>query len=128
MDEPFIPFRRSWSQKFGGAFRGWWIGSRGHSSFIVHLPAALVALGAGSYFRIQSNEWCLLIVCIASVIAAEFFNSALESLAKAITPSRNEHIGQALDIASGAVLAASVGAVVVGLIIFLPRCAALFSK
>lgn len=128
MEEPFIPFRRSWVQKFGGAFRGWLVGSRGHSSFAVHLPAAILAVGAGAYFRIQAVEWCVLILCIASVVAAEFFNSALEALAKAITPAKNEHIGQALDIASGAVLVTAISALIVGVIIFLPRCIALVSN
>src|SRR5688500_8795669 len=98
MDEPYLPQRRTWPQKFAAAFRGWLLGTRGHSSFAVHLPAAIAVAGAAAYLRVTAGEWCLLILCITTVIAAELFNSALEALAKAITTSKNEHVGRALDI------------------------------
>ena len=71
-------------------------------------------------------EWCLIVLCIAGVLAAEMFNSALESMAKAITSENNPHVGRSLDIGSAAVLTASIGAATVGAIIFLPRLAAIF--
>ena len=56
-------------------------------------------------------EWCLLLLCIAGVLTAEMFNSALESMAKAITGESDPHLGNSLDIGSAAVLVASIGAV-----------------
>ncbi len=58
---------------------------------------------------------------MASVLAAEMFNSALESLARSITSNHDENIADALDVASAAVLLAAVGAAVVGAIIFVFR-------
>ena len=52
------------------------------------------------------------------VFAAEVFNSALESLARAVTDKTDPHIRDALDIAAGAVLTASLGSVAVGLVLF----------
>ncbi len=57
-------------------------------------------------------------LCIAGVLTAEMFNSALESMAKAITGESDPHLGNSLDIGSAAVLVASIGAAVVGAIIF----------
>ena len=57
---------------------------------------------------------------IVVVLAAELFNSALETLVPAITRDHDEHVARALDIASGAVLCLACGAVVVGVAIFVP--------
>jgi diacylglycerol kinase len=121
MDEPYYPPRHTWARKFATALRGWWLGTRGHNSFVVHLPVAAMVLAAAYFLQATWTEVCLLLLCITLVLAAELFNSALESLAKAITQTENPHIGQALDIASGAVLFAAVGSGVVGLVIFIPR-------
>jgi diacylglycerol kinase (ATP) len=113
-------------QKFAASFRGLLLGIRGDSSFLVHLPAAVGVVAAGAYFQVSTVDWCLLVLCIAIVLAAELFNSALESLAKAVTRAEDPHVARALDIASGAVLMSSVGAAVVGLLIFVPRLATVF--
>jgi diacylglycerol kinase len=68
-------------------------------------------------------EWCLLLLCIAVVLVAEMFNSALESMAKAITREIHPHVGNSLDIGSAAVLVASIGAAAVGTLIFSSRLA-----
>jgi diacylglycerol kinase len=64
-------------------------------------------------------EWYILIVCITIVLTAEMFNSSIEALAKAVTKEYDPHIGDALDIASGAVFTAVLGAATVGLLILL---------
>lgn len=121
MEKPFIPPRRTWVAKFAAAFRGWRLGSRGQSSFHVHFPVTAVVLGTAVCLRVTATEWCLLVMCIVGVLSAEFMNSALESLAKAVTHDHNEHIACALDIGSGAVLLTGLGSAVVGLCIFVPR-------
>lgn len=125
MDQPFSPTRRSWPQKFAGAFRGWLLGTRGQSSFHVHLPAAVAVVAAGILLHVNATEWCALVLCITLVLAAELLNSALESLAKAVVHTEDPHVGRALDIASGAVLMTATGSVIVALIIFVPRLSAL---
>ncbi len=118
--------RRGWAAKFGDAFRGLWLGIRGQNSFAVHLLCAAAVIGAAAWFQLDAPRWCLLALCITVVLTAEMFNSALESLAKAVDPRPNPQLGAALDVASAAVLIAALGAVVVGLIVFLPPAVALF--
>jgi diacylglycerol kinase len=112
---------RSWACRFRDAFRGVKAGVRGQSSFFVHFFAAAVVVAAGAVLRVEFNDWCLLLLCIAGVMAAEMFNSALESMAKAITSQNDPHLGNSLDIAAAAVLAASIGAALVGTIVFARR-------
>jgi diacylglycerol kinase len=112
---------RSWSSKFRDAFRGMKAGVRGQSTFFVHFFVAAAVVAAGVVLSVHLYEWCLLALCIAGVMAAEMFNSALESMAKAITHQSHPHLGNSLDIAAAAVLVASIGASIVGTIIFARR-------
>ena len=112
---------RSWSQKFAGAFRGMMQGVRGQNSFHVHFVVGSLVIIAGFVFRATRIEWCLLTICITVVLAAELFNSALESMGKAIDTQHNPHLEKALNISSAAVLTTSFGASIVGTMIFLFR-------
>ncbi|MGQ9575621.1 MAG: diacylglycerol kinase family protein [Thermoguttaceae bacterium] len=117
--------RRSWPVKFRDAFRGLGIALRGSSSFVVHLTAAGAVIAAGVLFRVDPLAWCILCACIALVLAAETFNSALESLARAISDQYHPRLRDALDMGSGAVLLTAIGAAVIGAIVFLNRLAEL---
>ena len=75
----------------------------------------------GAILRMSWIEWSLLVTCIFAVLTAEMFNSALETLAKAIDTRRNPHLADGLNIASSAVLLSSIGAVIVGAIVFTGR-------
>jgi diacylglycerol kinase len=112
---------RSWSEKFRDAFRGVKAGVRGQSTFFVHFFFTAAVLAAAAVLQVSRTDWCLLILCITIVLTAEMFNSAMESMAKAITHEENPHIGDSLNIGAAAVLTASTGAAIVGTLIFLLR-------
>ena len=78
-------------------------------------------LAAGFFFEVSRWEWCLLILCVAVVLAAEAFNSALEYLVDLVSPGQHPLAGKAKDIAAGAVLIVAIGAALVGLLIFIPK-------
>jgi len=61
-------------------------------------------------------------VAIALVWVAEAINTALELLADAVNPQPHPLVGQAKDVAAGAVLIAAVAAAGVGLIVLGPHC------
>jgi diacylglycerol kinase len=107
--------QRTWREKFGDAFHGVKAGVRGQSSFFVHFFMAALVLAAAAALGVHSlAEWGILLLCITVVLTAEMFNSAIESLARAITRDVDPHVGAALDIGSAAVLLASIGAAIVG--------------
>jgi len=85
----------------------------------------LVTLG-GFYFDISSLEWIACLICYGAVLGAEAFNTAIERLVDAISPEFNPKYGEVKDIASGAVFATVIFAILVGLIIFLPKVIAIF--
>jgi len=104
--------------KFACALRGLVVGVLGQSSFYMHVPTAIAVVAMAAWLRVSSAEWLVLILCITIVFSAELFNSAIEHLARAITREENPEIRDALDIASGAVLVAAIGAAMVGIMVF----------
>ena len=126
MSEPLFerPYR-SWPAKLRAAAAAIAHAVRSQSSFHVHGMFAGAVIVAACVLRIGRLEWCLLLLCITLVLAAEMFNTALEILAKAVDKRFNPHIAQALDTASGGVLMTAIGAVVVGAIVLLHRAAVL---
>jgi diacylglycerol kinase len=117
--------KRSWGRKFRDAFRGARVGVRGQGSFLVHFLAAALVVAVAAGLRVRPIEWCILLLCIAGVLIAEMLNSALEWMAKAVQDEDDPRLRNALDIGSGAVLVASIGAAVVGTIVFVNRVAAI---
>lgn len=119
--------RRTWLGKFGDAFRGLFRAVATQSSFAAHLPAAAVAVACGAWLGLGPVEWCLATIAIGAVLAAEVFNSSIEMLARALDRGPDERIRDALDMASAGVLVTVGMAIVVGLVLFVPRIAALLS-
>jgi diacylglycerol kinase len=112
---------RPWKQKFADAFRGMREGVRGGTSFRVHFAIALAVLAVAAALRMNVDQWCIVLLCITVVVVAEYFNTALEAMARAITRETDPHIRDALDIASAAVLSAAFGSVAVGALLFVYR-------
>jgi len=124
--ERLAPKNRSWRAKFQNAFRGVRFGLSEQTSFLAHTIVACLVVAAGLFFHVDASEWALLAGCIGLVFVAELFNTSLEWFARAVTDKHDERIGKALDVASAAVLLASIVSVVVGAIIFIPRIWKLF--
>ena len=115
---PLAKKTRRWRDKFHEAFRGLKLGVRGHSSFSVHFFFAALVLATAFALDFDWYEWCLVIGCVGAVIAAELFNSAIETLFHGLDAETKKRINGCLDIAAGAVLAVSITAATVGLIVF----------
>ena len=75
--------------------------------------------GVGSELKGRS------VIARLSVLGAEAFNTAIEELAKAVGTYPDDGIRDALDVASGGVLVAVTTAVVVGLVLFVPKLLAI---
>lgn len=95
-----------------------------------HMISAILAIIAGTVFRISVTEWLFLLLAIFLVITFEIINSAIENV---VDLASNYHFSMlaknAKDMAAGAVLIISGYAVLTGLIIFVPKIIALiFAK
>jgi len=80
--------------------------------------ATAAAVAAGFWFRLSPAEWSALVLAITFVWLVEGLNTAIEFLVDLVSPEQRQLAGWAKDVAAGAVLLASLGAVVVGTLIF----------
>ncbi len=101
-----------------------WVALRGQSSFWVHVTVAALVVLAAAVLGATLVEWCILLLCITVVMTAEMLNTALEFLARAVDKKYNPHLADGLDIGSGAVLMAAIGAAVVGALVLIYRLGA----
>jgi diacylglycerol kinase (ATP) len=114
-------------QGFGYALNGIWHATATQLNFRVHLVAALMAVYTGYALHISTNEWLWIILCIAMVLIAELFNTALEFLTDLVSPEYNKRAGLVKDMGAGAVLITAICALIIGLIIFMPKLLVLIS-
>lgn len=92
----------------------------------IHFVAAIIAIAMGFWLKISNEEWISITIVIGGVIALEAINSAIEELANLITKEQNSKIKAIKDLAAGAVLVMAIAALMVGLLIFVPKLIALF--
>lgn len=90
-----------------------------HNAWI-HIIAACFVIVLGIYFSITSLEWIALIFAMGFVMVAEAFNTAIEIDIDLTSPEYHPYARDTKDVAAGAVLLASITALVVGCIIFIP--------
>lgn len=105
-------------KSFVYAMKGLRVSIRGNRNLIVQSGIALITIGAGFLFHISPIEWCIILLMIAVVIGFEMINTAIENLVDLVTLERKPLAGKIKDIAAGAVLFASIIAVIIGLVIF----------
>src|SRR5687768_16646727 len=104
-------------QKITVAFRGLWEALRQEFHVKVHAVATVLVLILAIWLQISLVEGAILALTIAAVWAAELLNTSLERTARAMNQPNDPHLRDALDMAAGAVLAMSIGAAVVGVLI-----------
>jgi diacylglycerol kinase (ATP) len=92
-----------------------------------HIFSALVVVALSFALRINVAEWCIILMCIGSVISAELINTSLEVTIDITSPSYNEKAGNAKDLAAGAVLVVCTVSAIIGIMIFLPKLILLFA-
>ena len=102
------------------ALRGLALGFARELHIAIHFAAALLALAAAWWLNIPAAETALVVLAIGGVLAAEYLNASLETLADVVHPRPNGGIAKAKDIAAGGVLLATLAAVGVGLLVFGP--------
>ena len=111
----------TYRQKFLNAFRGIYIVFKTTRHIYIHLLASLLVVFLGFYFQVSALEWIALVFAIGFVFVAEAFNTAIEIDIDLTSPAYHPYARDTKDVAAAAVLLSVFAAVVVGLIIFLPK-------
>jgi diacylglycerol kinase len=132
---PLVP--ASWRRKSGRAgnlfesfyhaFHGIAIGLRDQRNLRIHFSMAVLVTIAGFAFKIDTMSWFALTIVMALVISLEFVNTSLEHLVDISANNQYHYAARcAKDTAASAVLVVSFAAMIVGMMIFVPKILALF--
>ena len=113
-------------ESFGYAFKGIAILFTSQPNARIHAVVLSLVVAAGFYFKIDKTEWLTIVLIAALVLSAEAMNTAVEFVVDLASPDHHHLAGKAKDVAAAAVLLAAFGAVIIGLIIFLPKILLLF--
>ncbi|WP_276391921.1 diacylglycerol kinase family protein [Eudoraea chungangensis] len=105
----------------GYALKGAWLLLRTESSIQIQLGIAVIMTVAGFIFELSTLEWVIQIMAISLVLGIEGLNTAVEKLSDFVHPDFNDKIGFIKDISAGAVMFVSIGASIIGLLIYLPK-------
>ena len=107
--------------RFRYAFNGLRISFSSEHSIWIHSLATILVIILSIVKRVTAVEALAILFSVAFVWIAELFNTAIEKLADHVTPGFNNQIKIVKDLSAAAVLIASLIAIVVGLIIFIPK-------
>ncbi|TBN06529.1 diacylglycerol kinase family protein [Hyunsoonleella flava] len=117
-NEPFIIHRY---KSIGYAIKGMFLLLKTESSIQVQFSIAILLTIAGFYFEITSLEWIIQIFAIVLVMSIEALNTGLEKICDFVHDDFEVRIGFIKDIAAGAVAISSLGALLITLIIYIPK-------
>lgn len=118
---------RSFFQSFRWAGRGLRHVFRSERNFRVQalgagaVIAAMVAGGLAKTAPLRPWEDVVFLLLIMMVLTMELLNTALEYFTDLLKPRLHNYVSVIKDIMAGAVLLTSAGALVIGIIIFLPH-------
>lgn len=103
------------------ALRGAWLLVTTEHSIMVQVGIAVIMTVVGFIMQLSAIEWMFQLLAIGLVLVAESLNTGLEKLSDFIHPDYHKRIGFIKDISAGAATFAAIIAIIIGLIIYLPK-------
>ncbi|MBE6139870.1 MAG: diacylglycerol kinase [Firmicutes bacterium] len=95
-------------------------------SILLYLFGVIVEIIMGIIYNINGLEWILIVCILGIILSIELINTAIEATCDAIGKEYNNLIKIAKDCGSGATFIVFLVAIILNLIIFLPKIVALF--
>ncbi|MHB1148488.1 MAG: diacylglycerol kinase [Lutibacter sp.] len=103
------------------AAKGFWILITSEHSIIAQVLIAGIMTVIGFLMQISATEWLFQIMALGLILVAESLNTAIEKMVDFNHPEYHKQIGHIKDISAGAVFFAAIIAVIIGLIIYVPK-------
>lgn len=111
----------SLANSFIAAFEGLKYSFWAEANMIIYFFALVMVIIAGAVFSISDMEWIVIILVSSFVIALELINTAIEVTIDMLEPQFNPLAKIAKDASAASVLITAIAALVIGIIIFLPK-------
>lgn len=113
-------FIRSRLRSFGYAFEGWGHVLRNEPNSWIHAFVSVAVIVVAVWLQLPVRDWAVLLLTIAIVWVAEFFNTAIENVVDLVSPEEHPLAKVSKDISAAGVLLAAITAVLIGLLILGP--------
>lgn len=107
-------------KSFTYAFRGLAKVFREEQNLRIQSVVGIAAIAFGLFLGLSRMEWIAIIIVSMLVFLMEITNSAVERITDLFKPRINTYVKEIKDIMAAAVMLSSIGAVLVGLLIFGP--------
>lgn len=117
-DDSFIKGRIR-SLKF--AFKGAYLLITTEHSIMVQFSMGILVSILGFVMNISATEWMFQLIAVGMVLVAESLNTGIEKLCDFVHIDYHERIGFIKDISAGAATFAVIIALIIGLIIYIPK-------
>ena len=121
MKKPEDSFFRGRIRSLRFAFKGAWLLITTEASIKVQIAIAILVTILGFVVQLSTQEWMFQCLAIGLVLVAESLNTAIEKLCDFVHPDYHSRIGLIKDISAGAATFAAIIAIIIGLIIYLPK-------
>jgi diacylglycerol kinase (ATP) len=115
-----LAFIQSRIASFGHAFHGWWYVIRTQKNAWIHAAVTTMVVTLGLWLGLPPRDWAVLILIIAMVWSAEFFNTSIEAVVDLASPVHHPLAKVGKDVGAAAVLIAAGASVLIGLLILGP--------
>ena len=115
-----MKFIKSRLRSFIYAFQGWYYVLHNEPNTWIHAVVTLLVIFCAFWLHLPARDWAILLLAIIIVWAAEFFNTAIESIVDLVSPEPHPLAKAGKDAGAGAVLIAALTSVLIGLLILGP--------
>ncbi len=111
--------QQGFSRTFKNARKGMRLALKSEINIRVHFCIAMVVVAMAFLLDFSISKMCILLLTIGFVIVSEMVNSAIEFSLDAVFHNKySKLVGMAKDIAAGAVMVASIIAIIIGVLLF----------
>lgn len=103
------------------SFEGIIYGYKNEMSLQLHGILSILAIILGIVFKISLSEWGILLIALGAILSIELLNTAIEAVVDMVTLEFNPLAKIAKDCGSGATYVATIIAIIISGVIFIPK-------
>lgn len=113
--------KHSLVKSFGFAFDGLKTAITQGRNFRIQIFIGACAITLGFILKLSYSEWLHLILIITIILILELINTSIEAIVDIVSPEVQKEAKIAKDVAAATVLLASIGSIIIGAMLFLPK-------
>ena len=102
------------------AFRGFVYVFKNEQNFKMQMIATIIVIALMIYFKLPEWQVIILLILIGAVLILEMINTIFEKMADMMQPRIHHYVAIIKDLMAAAVLIASIGSLIIGIVIFWP--------